>query len=197
VATRQKEIIEYLPALIQLPSNVLKTALHRMLYTKPMPLSPAELLVALHLIQDDKLLKKTVEATQYCFEQSVVLKQDVLAIVLQQLLQTSPLPPLYMRTVIQAITKVKPMASFVLSNILAKLISKQIWNDKRLWEGFVKCVKMTLPNSVPIILQLPPAQFEEFAKSPEVREQIILYQKKHNKPLPKSLQDILEQISNK
>jgi hypothetical protein len=56
---------------------------------------------------------------------------------------------------------------------------------------------MTLPNSVPIILQLPPAQFEEFAKSPEVREQIILYQKKHNKPLPKSLQDILEQISNK
>jgi hypothetical protein len=56
---------------------------------------------------------------------------------------------------------------------------------------------MTLPNSVPIILQLPPAQFEEFAQNPEIREQIILYQKKYNKPLPKSLQDVLDKFSNK
>jgi symplekin len=150
----QKEMIEYLPALIQLPSNMVKTMIHRVLYTKPTPLTPAELLIALHLIPDEKLLKKTVEATQYCFEQGVVLKQEVLAVVLQQLLQVSPLPPLYMRTVIQAITKVKPMASFVLSNILAKLISKQIWNDKRLWEGFVKCIKVSLSVAAPLFPSL-------------------------------------------
>jgi symplekin len=95
----QKEVIDSLPALVQLPSNVLKTVIHRLLNSKPTLLTPAELLIALHQIQDEKLLKKVVEATQYCFEQSVIVKQDVLAIVLQQLLQVSPLPTLYMRTV--------------------------------------------------------------------------------------------------
>lgn len=28
--------------------------------------------------------------------------------------------------------------------ILSRLIGKQVWNDKRLWEGFIKCCKVNL-----------------------------------------------------
>jgi hypothetical protein len=62
---------------------------------------------------------------------------------------------------------------------------------------FLLVKKMTLPNSIPIVLQLPTTQFEEFAKSPEIREQIVAYLKKHHKTLPKALQDILEHTATK
>ncbi len=39
-------------------------------------------------------------ATQYCFDLRETFKQEVLAIVIQHLVDTNPIPPLFMRTVI-------------------------------------------------------------------------------------------------
>ena len=52
----------------------------------------------------------------------------MLAVVLTQLLEASPVPLLYMRSVIQSLSMWPRMVSFVLS-ILAKLIIKQVWKQ--------------------------------------------------------------------
>lgn len=61
-------------------------------------------------------------------------------------------------------------------SMLSRLIIKQIWNDKRLWEGFVKCCKITLPHSLPILIQLPPPQLESSLQiEPSLRETLKQY----------------------
>ena len=50
---------------------------------------------------------------------------EVLAVVMQQLMEQSPLPMLLMRTVIQSLTMYPRLGGFVL-NILSRLIMKQV-----------------------------------------------------------------------
>lgn len=50
---------------------------------------------------------------------------EVLAVVMQQLMEQTPLPILLMRTVIQSLTMYPRLAGFVM-NILARLILKQV-----------------------------------------------------------------------
>lgn len=50
---------------------------------------------------------------------------EVLAVVMQQLMEQSPLPMLLMRTVIQSLTMYPRLGGFVM-NILARLIMKQV-----------------------------------------------------------------------
>jgi len=191
----KNETIAHLPKLIELPTNIVKTVINRILHNKPSPLSPSELLIALHLM-DPKVvsLKKAVEAIQLCFDQKVVVRQDVLAKVLQQLVDTTPIPPLFLRTVIQTIGRCKQMLGYVMG-ILKSLIVKQLWNDKRLWDGFIKCCKMTLPTSIPILLQLPAPQFEEALKKvPSIAEATVAYQKKNKKQIPKVLVPVLQKF---
>lgn len=50
---------------------------------------------------------------------------EVLAVVMQQLMEQSPLPMLLMRTVIQSLTMYPRLGGFVM-NILSRLIMKQV-----------------------------------------------------------------------
>lgn len=52
---------------------------------------------------------------------------EVLAVVMQQLMEQSPLPMLLMRTVIQSLTMYPRLGGFVM-NILSRLIMKQVTN---------------------------------------------------------------------
>jgi symplekin len=96
----KQDILNYLPRLIQLQSKMVKTVMEKLLNFKS-SISPSELMVGLHLI-DTKVvpMKKVMEAIQFCFDMKTVFKQEVLAIVLQQLVAHTPVPPLFMRTVI-------------------------------------------------------------------------------------------------
>jgi symplekin len=69
-------------------------------------LTPAEVLIALHGIDphhDSVPLKKVMDACSACLQQQSVFTQQVLAKVLNQLVEQTPLPLLFMRTVIQAV----------------------------------------------------------------------------------------------
>lgn len=194
----REEIISILPAIVSLPTSDLKRAISRLLDTKrPISLKPTELLVQLHLISAEKhnlSWKKIVEATQFCFENTkVVVKQEVLASVLQQLVEITPLPFLFMRTVIQTIGKCGQMLDFVM-RILTRLINKQIWKDEHQWRGFVKACAVSIPNSVEVMLQLPPEHFEKLLKDdPNLKEKIIsvLQMSGKTQSVPKALQKIL------
>jgi hypothetical protein len=187
------EVVEYLPKLVVLPGQVVRNVIHRLLHYKPSPLTPEELLVALHTLdqKDNLTLRKAMEATQFCFEQKGVYKQAVLAIVLQQLVDVIPIPPLFMRTAIQTITRYPKLMGFMMS-MLSRLITKQIWNDARLWQGFVHCCRLTQPDCLPVLLQLPPPQLQDLlTQAPDLKEPLVQFLEKNPTSISRATQAIL------
>lgn len=64
-------------------------------------------------------------ATSLCFADKNNFTQEVLAVVIQNLMDITPFPTLLMRTVIQAISFYPRLMGFVM-NILQRLILKQV-----------------------------------------------------------------------
>ncbi|XP_021832136.1 uncharacterized protein LOC110772068 [Prunus avium] len=164
-ALSKNEVLPIFPRLVALPLEKFQTALAHILqgsaHTGP-ALTPAEVLVSIHGIVPEKdglALKKITDACSACFEQRTVFTQQVLAKALNQMVDQTPLPLLFMRTVIQAIDAFPSLVDFVME-ILSKLVSKQVWRMPKLWVGFLKCASQTQPHSFRVLLQLPPPQLE-------------------------------------
>lgn len=64
-------------------------------------------------------------ATSLCFNEKQAYTQEVLAVVMQNLMEITPLPTLLMRTVIQSLSLYPRLIGFVI-NILQRLILKQV-----------------------------------------------------------------------
>jgi len=182
------EIINALPKLIKLSQPVVKEVFNRLLglnaspeTSHASPISPSELLIALHRISSEECEIKTVmAATALCLNERTIYTHDVLAVVIQQLVDINPIPVLFMRTVLQALTFYPKMVGFVM-NILQRLITKQTWKQPRIWEGFIKCCQRTRPHSFPILLQLPPPQLKQvFQNAPDLRDGLL----KHLNAIP-------------
>ncbi|XP_038641819.1 symplekin isoform X2 [Scyliorhinus canicula] len=201
----KKEVIQALPKLIKLNPIVVKEVFNRLLGTTHgegvsaaiSPLTPGDLLIALHNIDSTKCdMKSIIKATNLCFAERNVYTSEVLAVVMQQLMEQSPLPMLLMRTVIQSLTMYPRLGGFVM-NILSRLIMKQVWKYPKVWEGFIKCCQRTKPQSFQVLLQLPPTQLANvFEKCPELREPLLTHvrsftphQQNH---IPKSIMTVLE-----
>ncbi|BFG36416.1 hypothetical protein CerSpe_226900 [Prunus speciosa] len=163
------EVMLIFPQLVNLQLDKFQAALARTLQgssnSGPL-LAPAEILIAIHGIDPDRdgiPLKKVTDACNACFEQRQIFTQQVLAKVLNQLVEQIPLPLLFMRTVLQAIGAFPALVDFIME-ILSRLVSKQIWKYPKLWVGFLKCAFLTKPQSFGVLLQLPPAQLENALK---------------------------------
>ncbi|XP_022182755.1 symplekin [Myzus persicae] len=174
----KKYILNALPQLIKLNPNVVKEVFNRILainYSNSNPpVSPAELLIALHTMDSDPNdLKYIIKATSLCFAEKTIFTQEILAIVMQNLMDVNPLPTLLMRTVIQSLTTFPRLIAFIM-NILQRLILKKVWHQKKQWEGFIKCCQKTKPNSFQVLLQLPPEQLEDVLfQCPEMRKSLL------------------------
>ncbi len=153
----KSEVIRVLPKLILLSPNVVKEVFHRLMGAGS-PLTPADLLIALHNMGTTK---EVMDATKLCFMEKSVYTLEVLAMVLQELMEQPTLPTLFMRTVIQSLTLYPKMLGFVL-NILQRLVTKKVWETKVLWDGFIKCCEKTAPQSYAVILDLPPEELTKF-----------------------------------
>ncbi|XP_042890478.1 symplekin-like isoform X2 [Penaeus japonicus] len=197
----KKEVIAVLPKLIKLNPHVVKEVFNRLwgvtLDTGASPLTPVDLLVALHLIDPDKCDVKTViKATGLCFAERGIYTAEVLAFVLQQLMEQPQLPTLFMRTVIQTLTHYPKLLSFIM-NILQRLITKQVWKQRKVWEGFIKCCQRAVPQSFTVLLQLPPAQLSDvFNSASDLHSQLLSHiatltenQRAH---IPASLLEVIE-----
>lgn len=159
------EVLAIFPQLVNVPMDKFQILLSRLLQgasdSGPV-LTPAEALIAIHGIDPEKdgiPLKKVTDACNACFEQRQIFTQQVIAKVLNQLVEQIPLPMLFMRTVLQAIGAFPALVDFIM-DILSRLVSKQIWKYPKLWVGFVKCALLTKPQSFSVLLQLPPQQLE-------------------------------------
>ncbi|XP_065852529.1 uncharacterized protein [Euphorbia lathyris] len=159
------EVLLMFPSFVNLPPDKFQVALSRMLQGSPHSgpvLTPAEVLIAIHGIDPEKdgiPLKKITDACNACFEQRKIFTQQVIAKVLNQLVEQIPMPLLFMRTVLQAIGAFPALVDFIME-ILSRLVTKQIWKYPKLWVGFLKCALLTKPQSFNLLLQLPPPQLE-------------------------------------
>ncbi|KAM0726589.1 Symplekin [Formica fusca] len=201
----KKEVIAALPKLIKLNPIVVKEVFNRLLGTHnndsgvphTSPITPAELLIALHNIDPSKAeLKTVIKATSLCFAEKQAYTQETVAVVMQHLMEMTPLPTLLMRTVIQSLALYPRLSGFVM-NILQRLILKQVWKQPKVWEGFVKCCERTQPQSFAVILQLPPAQLAEALRmASNLRTPLLAHveafaenQKAH---IPQSIMDVIQ-----
>ncbi|XP_042062969.1 symplekin-like isoform X2 [Salvia splendens] len=180
-AFSRDEVLPIFPRLVQLPLPKFQMALAHILqgsaHTGP-ALTPVEVLVAIHDIspeRDSLPLKKITDTCSACFEQRTVFTQQVLAKALNQMVDRTPLPLLFMRTVIQAIDAFPSLVDFVM-DILSKLVNRQVWRMPKQWVGFLKCISQTQPHSFKVLLQLPSPQLESaLSKYPNLRGPLAAY----------------------
>ncbi|PIA32259.1 hypothetical protein AQUCO_04500095v1 [Aquilegia coerulea] len=207
---QKDEVLSIFPQLVNLPLDKFQAALSRLLQESshfgPV-LTPAEVLIAVHGIDPEKdgiPLKKVTDACNACFEQRQVFTQQVIAKVLNQLVEQIPLPLLFMRTVLQAIGAFPSLVDFIME-ILSRLVTKQIWKYPKLWVGFLKCALLTKPQSFSVLLQLPAAQLENaLNRTAALKPPLVAHANQPNvrSSLPRSTLVVLgiasdSQISNK
>ncbi|VYS65520.1 unnamed protein product [Arabidopsis thaliana] len=193
------DVLRIFPHMVNLPMEKFQVALSRVLQGSSQSgpvLSPSEALIAIHSIdpaRDGIPLKQVTDACNTCFAQRQTFTQQVLAGVLNQLVQQIPLPMLFMRTVLQAIGAFPALSDFILE-ILSRLVSKQIWKYPKLWVGFLKCTQTTQPQSYKVLLQLPPLQLgNALTKIPALRAPLTAHasQPEIQSSLPRSTLAVL------
>eukprot|EP00041_Stephanoeca_diplocostata_P015144 m.287076 g.287076 ORF g.287076 m.287076 type:complete len:1034 (+) comp19944_c0_seq1:281-3382(+) len=175
----KNEILEALPRLVSLRENLVKAVFNRLLGSHgataigASALSPSELLVALHGPGYNR--KDVMKALNLCFDRKRVYTHEVLGVALQQLMDQTPLPVFFMRTMIQSLQTVPRLKEFIV-NILARLATRRIWTDSTAWRGFVKCCQMAAPQSYDILLGLPHAQLNAaFKIASGIKDQLVAY----------------------
>ncbi|KAJ7281804.1 Symplekin tight junction protein C terminal-domain-containing protein [Mycena rebaudengoi] len=186
------DIIRHLPRIVSIlngetePKNLVRSVFSSIVTTPPQTfgsvtsnlprvrqselLTPAELMVLLHDAEKEIGLQSAKEAISVCFSMTDVFRSEILAVVMQQIMDEPVLPVLFLRTVIQAVTTYKSLVGFVSTTLLSRLITKKIWTNPRLWEGFIWCAKVTAPASFSALLQLPKDQLREVVdKQPSLK----------------------------
>ncbi|KAJ7583294.1 Symplekin tight junction protein C terminal-domain-containing protein [Mycena floridula] len=175
------DILRYLPRIVSMlngqpgPKSLVKSVFASVVETPPqtfgsvtsnMPrvrqnelLSPPELMVLLHETAEESGVKSTIEAIGICFSMTDVFRPDILAIVMQRIVDEPVVPMLFLRTVIQAVRTYTTLVAYVSTTLLSRLITKKIWNTPSLWQGFIICAMQTAPHSFGAILQLPKNNF--------------------------------------
>lgn len=139
------------------------------------PVSPTELLVALHTFDNIVEMKFIIKGITICLLEKEIYTHEVLGKVIHQLVEMSPLPKLLMRTILQSLTSHPKLSGFV-TNLLHRLIVKQVWKQKVIWDGFLKCCQKLQPHSMGVLIQLPIAQLEDALNvAPELRMPLLTY----------------------
>ncbi|KAJ7155526.1 Symplekin tight junction protein C terminal-domain-containing protein [Mycena crocata] len=186
------DIIRHLPRIVSIlngeaePKNLVRSVFSSIVTTPPQSfgsvtsnlprvrqselLTPAELMVLLHDAEKEIGLQSAKEAISVCFQMTDVFRSEILGVVMQQIMDEPVLPVLFLRTVIQAVTTYKSLVGFVSTTLLSRLITKKIWTNPRLWEGFIWCAKVIAPASFGALLQLPKDQLRELVdKQPSLK----------------------------
>ncbi|KAF5383732.1 hypothetical protein D9615_003524 [Tricholomella constricta] len=186
------DIVRHLPRIVSIlngqaePKNLVRSVFSSIVTTPPQTfgsvtsnlprvrqselLTPAELMVLLHDSEKEIGLKSAIEAIGICFSMTDVFRSEILAVVMQQIMDEPVLPVLFLRTVIQAVTTYKSLVGFVSTTLLSRLITKKIWTNPPLWEGFIRCAKVIAPASFGALLQLPKDQLRELVdKQPSLK----------------------------
>jgi len=101
-------------------------------------------------------LRAHVAAVDRALHEPGTFPQAALAQALSLMEAATPLPALFMRSVIQALKGAPKLQPFVL-DLLPRLIGRQVWADATQWQGWLLLARNLAPASYPALLALPPA----------------------------------------
>ena len=94
-------------------------------------------------------------------------------------------------------TTYRSLVGFVSTTLLSRLITKKIWTNPPLWEGFIRLAKLIAPASFGTLLQLPKDQLRELVdKQPSLKSGLRDYvmKKAGNKARVAGLLDIFAEV---
>jgi len=120
--------------------------------------------------------KRYLDAIQICLEMDNLFTDRVilsaLEYVSQQFLQGEKLPLAYMRTIIQTVSRHETLHAWICSELLPRLLEGRVYEDRRQWEGWMRCARMlestSAVSSITAINMLPEEQYRRYrSKYPE------------------------------
>lgn len=117
--------------------------------------------------------RRYLDGIRLCLENETVFEDRVVQSALDQMSGTfltgsAPLPLAFMRTCIVVATKRESMHNWICLELLPRLVKGKIYEDRRQWEGWMRCAKMlessadTGVSSKSAIEGLPPEQLENY-----------------------------------
>jgi symplekin len=129
------------------------------------PLSRPEMLLMLHSFsQNENMLKNSQMCLNMCFENKTVFNDMVIAGALNQMIEITPLPRLFLYTLLMGMQNFPSLQRLAAEQMLIRLIQKQIWTQHpQLWEGFLLCCRFLKRNASNPLFNLPRQQlFDAF-----------------------------------
>ncbi|MES1920882.1 hypothetical protein MHBO_002498 [Bonamia ostreae] len=103
--------------------------------------------------KNDPNLLKTLELINHCLKKETIFNQKVLTEAVNKIMQGKETSILLMRTLIQ-IYLLYPGTIDLVKTVLTQLLRRKIWQSPSVWEGFVKCLAWTLPESMSVLTKL-------------------------------------------
>lgn len=177
----EERVRDLLPAFIHASSDIFASVLDTILSLpeEDATLSPVAIFIAVHEVQVGQsgvTLKQLVDACSACFDRPDVFTPQVLATALQQMVEFTPLPLLFMRTLMQAETVAPQLKDFTLG-LLRTLVNRQVWKmDSKIWDGFLRSLRRAAPQSYPLMIELPaPTLADALDKFPAMREGLVAF----------------------
>eukprot|EP01156_Anaeramoeba_ignava_P018112 Anaeramoba_ignava/a90857_65.p1 GENE.a90857_65~~a90857_65.p1 ORF type:complete len:1058 (-),score=329.29 a90857_65:10-3108(-) len=193
----KEEFLRELNNFISLDLNSLKLGIQRLITVQPSPLSPVELLIALHSLEVNQTsVEKIKEVIRKCLENKIIFTQSVFSRAIQQLVDINPVPRLFMVTLIFAQKAYPKMAEFVSKDILTRLILKNVWEDSELWKGFRICLNMIGGHHASsVLLQLPKSQLSDILKIyPDLKQPLLDFITSTDAFIPREIREVIKFI---
>lgn len=147
------------------PSSTFQDVISKLTSGKEWALSAADLLIELHKIKATEAVSKAILA---CFEYKTIFKQDVIAQVVQQLIELTNTPDMFMRTVMLARVWHPDLEDYLTETVMKRLIEKRVWTNRVVWNGFLRyCLEIKEKSTVKLLLSLPASQLEDALQTKE------------------------------
>lgn len=124
----------------------------------PPALSPVELLMDLHKIKASEGARAAIRA---CFELKAVYSQTVIAQAIQQLMELTVIPDLYMETIHLARVFHVELEKYLTNTVMMRLIEKKVWTNKMVWAGYLNYCGEIKERSIKLLIRLPAPQLED------------------------------------
>lgn len=158
-AKKKKNIASSQKALGPKTNSTFQDVISKLTSGKEWALSPADLLIELHKIKATEAVSKAILA---CFEYKTVFKQEVIAQAVQQLIELTDVPDMFMRTVMLARVWHPDLEDYLTETVMKRLIEKRVWTKRVVWNGFLRyCLEIKEKSAVKLLLSLPATQLED------------------------------------
>lgn len=163
---QRNQLLSYLPVLVKMEGDgagdmSFQAMITKVMTARPRVLDPDDLLVELHMLPCDR---HVCAALKTCFEMTGIFKHAVVATALQKTLDASFIPELLMRTVLLARGLYPRLDAYIRETVVLGthgIIRKRVWENEKLWKGFVHYCGVLQEQSLVMLVRLPEKKLVE------------------------------------